>query len=157
MNKKKLIIPSVFGLTVLTAVASLGISNTFAYQGDYSQKGPDYSEERHEIMEKSFDENNYNNWKEQMTGRGRITEIVNEENFSLFAQAHKLGQEGRIAEADEIRRELGLRTSDGEKLGKGHGKSGGEGRGKGNGRNQGQNNGGNFVDKDGDGNCDNLK
>ncbi len=72
-----------------------------------------------------------------------------------------MGLEGKIAEADEIRKELGLRTSDGERMGAGYGKGDKEGRGQGQGRmnneNRGQNQGGNFVDANGDGSCDNLK
>lgn len=157
MNKKKLLIPSVIGFAALTAVVAFGANDTFAYQGDYSKQGPNYSQERHEIMEKAFEENNYDSWKEQMSGAGRVKEVVNAENFSLFAQAHKLGKEGNIAGADEIRKELGLRTSDGNSVGKGYGKGSGEGQGKGNGEGRGQNKQGNFVDSDGDGNCDNLK
>ncbi|MBT3356433.1 hypothetical protein HN784_01645 [bacterium] len=159
MNKKKLLIPSVIGLAALTAVVALGADNTLAYRGDYSKQGPNYSEERHEIMEKAFEGSDYDAWKEQMDGRGRVTEVVTEENFNRFAEAHKLGQEGKTVEADEIRKELGLRTSDGESLGRGHGKGEGkvQGNGNGNGKNRGQNNKGNFIDNDGDGNCDNLK
>lgn len=154
MNSKKIIIPSVFGLAAIAAVAFVGASDTFAYRGDSSQKGPNYTEERHEVMEKAFDENNYATWKEQMNGQGRASEVVNEENFSRFSQAHELAEEGKTAEADEIRKELGLRTSDGERTGQGRGQGKGQ---SGHGENRGQNNGGNFVDSDGDGNCDRLK
>jgi hypothetical protein len=153
---------ALIGTSALVAVILAGAySSSSAYQGDYSQKGPNYSDERHEIMEEAFENNNYNTWKDQMNDRGRVKDVVTEENFSKFAEAHRLGLEGKIAEADEIRKELGLRTSDGERMGAGYGKGDKEGRGQGQGRmnneNRGQNQGGNFVDANGDGSCDNLK
>ncbi len=155
MNSKKIIIPSIFGLAAIAVMAAAGVSDTLAYRGDFSEKGPNYSEQRHEIMENAFEENNYNAWKEQINGQGRVSDIITEENFSRFAEAHRLGEAGETAKADEIRKELGLRTSDGERMREGYGKGNGEGRGQG--ENRGQNKGGNFIDSDGDGNCDNLK
>ncbi len=155
MNNKKIIISSIFGLAVVAAMAAVGINDTFAYRGDVSEKGPNYSEQRHEVMENAFEENDYNAWKEQTSGQGRVSDVVTEENFSRFAEAHKLGEAGETEKADEIRKELGLRTSDGERMREGYGKGNGEGRGQG--ENRGQNKGGNFTDSDRDGNCENLK
>lgn len=155
-NNKKMLI----GALTLVGVASAGAySVASAYQGDYSKKGPAYSEERHTTMTEAFNNNDYNGWKTQMEGRGRVTEVVNEGNFAKFAEARKLGTAGDTAGADAIRAELGLRTSNGEKgghgYGKGQGKGNGEGRGQG--ENRGQNKGGKFVDANNDGVCDNLK
>ncbi len=135
-NKKGLSKAKLIGALVLAGVASVGAySAASAYQGDYSKKGPNFSEERHAIMEKAFNENNYNAWKAEMdknSRKGRVMEVVNEENFAKFAEARKLGQAGDKAGADAIRAELGLRTSDGKRGGHGFGK--GEGRGNGEGR-----------------------
>lgn len=155
MKKKKIIIPAVFGLAAIAAISFIGNSDVLAYRGDISQKGPNYSEQRHEVMKKAFEESDYNAWKEQMNGRGRVSDVVTQENFSRFAEAHRLGEAGETAKADEIRKELGLRTSNGERTGDGYGK--GRGMGRGNGEHRGQNNGGNFVDSNGDGKCDNLR
>ncbi len=104
MNKK-IIIGAVAlllgGLTILP-------KTIFAYQGNPAVKGPDYTAERHAIMTEAFENNDYNKWKEQMQGKGRVVEVINESNFSLFAQAHKLAEEGKIDEANKIRQELGL-------------------------------------------------
>jgi len=84
-------------------------SNTIsAYRGDSSIKGPDCTEERHQEMEQAFENNDYNAWKEQMQGKGRVTQVVNEGNFARFAEAHRLAEEGNYEEADQIRQELGL-------------------------------------------------
>jgi hypothetical protein len=131
----------------LSAIAVAGVVGAFAisqaalaYRGNPDQTGPNYSPERHAEMQKAFDNSDYNAWKEQMNGRGRVTKVINEQNFSRFAEMHKLTLEKKYDEANKIREELGL----------------GQGNGQGNGRGMGQGrNGSNFVDKNGDGVCDN--
>jgi hypothetical protein len=94
---------------ILTAVAVSAISGqVLAYMGDPNVKGPNYTPERHDAMEKAFDNNDYNAWKNLMNGRGRVTQVINASNFSKFAQAHKLAEEGKTAEAAKIRQDLGL-------------------------------------------------
>ena len=120
--------------TFALAIAAVAItSSAFAYRGDYSEQGPDYSAERHEAMEEAFVNSNYGEWLELMNGRGRVTQIINEENFAKFAEAHQLAHEGDLEGADAIREELGLRTRNGEKVGAGYGKGQGneDGSGKG--------------------------
>jgi hypothetical protein len=141
------------GLSAFT-LALVGISMASAYQGDYSKQGPNHTTEREATMTQIFNNTDYDSWKKQMEGKGRVTQVINKDNFAKFVEARKLGKEGKIAEADKIRQELGLRTSNGEKFGKGYDK-GNDQRGKG--MNRGFNNGGNYVDKNGDDTCDNLK
>lgn len=135
----------------LGAVATLGIlgavavsQGALAYRGNPDQTGPNYSPERHAEMQKAFENNNYNAWKEQMNGRGRVTQVVNEQNFSRFAEMHKLMLDKKYDEANQIRKELGLGQ------GNGQGKNGKEMK-------QGSGRGANFVDKNGDGTCDNRQ
>ena len=118
MNKKYIALGSV-GLLVGGLVLSSG--KALAYRGDPSVQGPYYSEERHEEMTKAFENNDYNAWKEQMGGRGRVSQVVNEQNFSRFAEAHKLALEGKTEEATKIRQELGLGLQDGSGKGVGGG------------------------------------
>ena len=118
MNKKYIALGSV-GLLVGGLVVSSG--KALAYRGDPSVQGPYYSEERHEEMTKAFENNDYNAWKEQMGGRGRVSQVVNEQNFSRFAEAHKLALEGKTEEATKIRQELGLGLQDGSGKGVGGG------------------------------------
>lgn len=91
--------------------------NVEAYRGDPTVKGPCYSEERHAAMEKAFANNNYDAWKNLMNGRGRVTQIINKDNFSKFAQIHKLVEQGKIEEANKIRTELGLGLRNGTGFG----------------------------------------
>jgi hypothetical protein len=108
------------GLAVLTLIMAAGITSASAYQGDYTEEGPNYTPERHEIMEIAFDNNDYNSWKDQMSDKGRVADVVNQDNFAKFAEAHRLGRTGDKAGADAIRAELGLKTSNGERMGMGY-------------------------------------
>jgi hypothetical protein len=122
LNKKQL---GMLALGVL-ALGGVGFSTAKAYQGDYSQKGPNYSEERHQLMQEAFDNNDYQAWKDLMGDRkGRVMELVdNEENFSKFAEARRLALEGKTEEAKALRAELGLRDGHGMRDGSGYGKKG---------------------------------
>lgn len=138
---KKGIALGVIGLVIagLTAYST----GALAYRGDASKTGPNYTPERHAIMEKAFEENNYDAWKEQMGDRG-ATRKITAENFNRFSEMHKLREEGKIDEANKIRKELGL--GQGNKQGKGSSQ-----------KQQGQNRGGNFVDANKDGVCDRMQ
>lgn len=118
MNKKLIKLGSV-GLVLGGVFMSTG--NVFAYRGDPSVQGPNYSAESHEAVTKAFESNDYNAWKELMNGRGRVTQIVNEQNFARFAEAHKLALEGKTDEAKKIREELGLGLQNGSACGMGGG------------------------------------
>ena len=123
MNKKILTIgAAVLGTGVLLGTAS----GVFAYRGDPSVQGPNYTPERHEAMTQAFAKNDYNAWKSQMQGKGRVTQVINEGNFARFAEMHRLNLEGKTEEAAKIRTELGLGQRDGS--GSGYGQ--GEGYGK---------------------------
>ena len=70
-------------------------------------------------MTKAFDSNDYNAWKELMGGRGRVSQVINEDNFARFAEAHRLALEGKTEEAAKIRQELGLGLQNGSGKGMG--------------------------------------
>lgn len=93
-----------------------------AYKGDPNVNGPNYTQERHAAMEKAFENNDYDSWKELMQGRGRVSQVVNKENFAKFAEAHKLAEQGKMTEATMIRKELGLGNGSGSGSGCGMGR-----------------------------------
>jgi len=130
-----------FGLMALGAAAIA--TGTYAYQANPAKVGPNYTPERHEQMLKAFESNNYAAWKAQMGDRGAARKVT-EQNFARFSEMHKLMLEGKTDEANAIRTELGL----GQKNGQGRGMMGNQ---------RGQNQGGNFVDANGDGNCDRMQ
>ncbi len=115
MNKKKIAL----SITALVLAGSVLAPAVQAYRGEVGLPGPNCTPERQELMLQAFDNNDYNAWKEQMQGKGRVTQVVNQDNFSRFAEAHKLAQEGKTDEAKAIRAELGL--DQGQKRGNGNG------------------------------------
>lgn len=126
--KNKSLLMSISALALLGVLGAITVSSASAYQGDYTKKGPNYTAERHEAMQKAFASNDYDAWKNLMQGRGRATQVINKDNFAKFAEANKLAQQGKYAEADAIRKELGLRTRDGQRVGAGNGQGMGYGR-----------------------------
>ena len=98
-------------------------SNAFAYRGDPNVQGPNYTAERHEAMTKAFDNMDYNAWKNLMSGRGRVTQVINEGNFARFTEMHKLMLDGKTDEAGKIRTELGLGLRDGSGQRSGYGRN----------------------------------
>jgi hypothetical protein len=93
-----------------------------AYRGDPSVQGPDYSAERHQAMTQAFENHDYDAWRELMQDRGRVMQVVNQDNFARFAEAHQLAQEGKLDESKQIREELGLGLRNGSGQGqKGNG------------------------------------
>ena len=137
LNKKMKFKKIMLGTVVLAILLAVGVVATAsAYQGDYSKPGPNYSSERHAAMEEAMENTDYQAWSELMSGRGRVTEVITEENFAKFVEAHQLAQAGDRDGADEIRKELGLRTRDGSRMGVGYGQRksmGAGGRGMNNG------------------------
>lgn len=126
---------SILAMVSIMAIGLLALG-AFAYRGDYSAKGPNYSEERHELMEQAFDNMDYHAWKELMTQDGRhprVVDVVTEENFATFVAAHDAGVSGDADTAAQLRAELGL--GQGRQRNMGHGPD--------------------FIDADGDGICDN--
>jgi hypothetical protein len=121
-NMKKTILT--LGLTALVIGGLFALPKAAdAYRGDPTVKGPNYTEERHDAMEKAFESNDYNAWKNLMSGRGRVTQVVNKDNFARFAQIHELIEEGKTDEADKIRTELGLGLQNGNGYGMGMGRN----------------------------------
>jgi hypothetical protein len=125
-NKNKLMMSGLMAL-----VLGLGItSNVFAYQGDFTQKGPNYNKEFESQMIEVMTQGDYEAWKklvEEKVQRGRVDEVINKDNFSKFKEAWLLAREGKIKEANLIRKELGLRTSDGQRHMDGSGRGGNRG------------------------------
>ncbi|MEA3515155.1 MAG: hypothetical protein U9R34_06765 [Nanoarchaeota archaeon] len=147
---------TIFGLLALMVVGIIASTSLVsAYRGDYSVKGPNYNEERHEAMEAAFDQPNYQEWYALMTEDGRhprVVDVVTESNFADFVKAHEAGESGDYETAASLRAELGLNNGQGPGDGTGFGQ--GMGQGKGQGQKMQQNN---FIDSDGDGNCDNIE
>ena len=106
-----------FGAVALLSVLLVS-SLAMAYQGNPGVKGPEFEEERHEAMKNAFENLDYDAWADLMEGKGRVLEIVTEDNFAKFAEMHDAKISGDIETAKEIAEELGLG------VGKGSGRRG---------------------------------
>jgi len=139
----------IIGLFAIITLALIGITGVMAYRGDFSIKSPNYNEEIHGQLETAIENNNYNEWmrireENNLPTKGKIFQVINEDNFDMFVRLHEANQNGDSETANNIRAELGL----GQGMMNRNSDSG-----------QGQNNGVKgqyFVDANNDGNCDNL-
>ena len=107
MNKK------VVGIASLVAITLLLAGTVFAYRGDPMAKGPDYAQEKCEQVEAAMESGNYAEWvrlreENNLPMHGRMFQVINEENFSLFKQLHEAREEGDTETMNQIRQELGL-------------------------------------------------
>lgn len=107
MNFKKIVL-TISGIGLLVGMSYFLAQPALAYRGDPSVQGPNCTPERHEAMIDAIENNDYQAWKDLMQGRGKISEVITEENFSRFTEMRKLRHEGKTEEADQIRAELGL-------------------------------------------------
>lgn len=123
MEGKK--IAAAIALSVLLIVGGAG-TLAFAYKGDSTVQGPNYSPDRHAAMQAAFESGNYSAWKSLMDGvKGRsgssprILSVVTEENFEEFAQAHLSGEMSDFRSAYGLSQ--GIRKRDGSGQGAGNG------------------------------------
>ena len=107
-----------FGLLAILAISAIGLAT--AYRGDYTTKGPDFSEEKHIAMQAAFESHDYSAWREIMTESGkhsRVLDVITEENFETFVLAREAGKAGDLELAAKLRSELGLHDGKGPKDG----------------------------------------
>ncbi len=153
-----------FSVLAIGLIGSVGLAS--AYQGNPDDQGPNYDAALHDLKTDAFDTNDYEAWRflmEDAPNQGRVLDVVNEENFNVFVQAHNAAMNGDMELSNELRSELGLNNGVGPADGTGY-KNGGQGQGmhKGQGLQDGQGQGMNsemqqaeFIDANGDGLCDN--
>lgn len=136
---KNKIFVGLFALFLISVVAFAGI--TYAYRGDASVKGPNYNEDVHAQLEAAMDAGDYNSWLQvrednNLPMKGRIFQVVNEDNFDRYVAMHEAMESGDTETADAIRAELGLGqgmmkrgTGVGQGTGSGAGQKMGSGQG----------------------------
>lgn len=125
MNNKRKLVIGLGAMALILGVSGIMAETAGAYKGDPKVMGPNYTAERHTAMEKAFEINDYTAWSDLMAGKGKVTQVINKDNFAKFAEAHELAEKGDIAGAAKIRAELGLGLKDGT----GPGQRNGAGRG----------------------------
>lgn len=100
-------------LALVLGATAISAGQALAYKGDATVKGPNYSTERHTAMLKAFENKDYSAWKNLMQNKGKVTQVVTEANFPKFVEAHNLALQGKKAESQKIRQELGLGLQNG--------------------------------------------
>ena len=152
-------------LSVLTVGLIATAGAVSAYQGNPDNEGPNFDADLHDLKIEAFDSYDFEVWKDLMLesgSQGRVLELVNEDNFNTFVDAHNAALAGDMDLSNELRSSIGLNNGVGPKDGSGFGNGMGEGKGQGmknsqrmSGSRQGKNSA-DFVDADGDGVCDNT-
>ena len=147
----------VAALIAVIAITGVAVSS-FASQGNFNARGHNYTPEKHKVMTQAFENEDYNAWKDargETKGRGGMTEVINEENFSKFVEMRELRLAGDNDGADAIKKELGFECGNHGNL------KGGNGGNHGNGDCQncqnGKNKNRNFTDEDNNGICDRMQ
>ena len=104
----------------LGLVAVNTLTPVFAYRGDATVKGPNYTEERHTANISAFEKGDFKAWSANMTGRG-VTRFVNESNFKEFASAHLASLKGDSTLLNAFRAKYGMGMGQGKGQGRGMG------------------------------------
>ncbi len=106
---------NIFALLALLIVGIISTGLVTAHIGDNEIKGSNYSEERHEAMTAAFESNDYLAWKTLVEERAeendrtpKVLEVINEDNFDTFVEAHNARVSGDHETAKELAEELGL-------------------------------------------------
>ena len=116
------------------------IGGVFAYSGynaDNKELNPNYSEERCEAMQNAFENLDYEAWKEimeQNPRKGKVLDVITEENFDIFVQAREARLAGDDETAKELMASLGLNQGEGPKNGHGFKNGNRQMQGAGNGK-----------------------
>ena len=105
----------VLGLAALALglVAVKSANPVLAYRGDATVKGPNYTEERHNINVTAFQKGDYKAWAANMAGKG-ATRFVNESNFKKFASAQVASQKGDNSLINAFRSKYGMGQGNGQ-------------------------------------------
>ena len=96
-------------ITSILVLAFIALGSVFAVTA-YDQSDIS-SSQNCEDMKNAFDNNNYYEWKsivEVKGSKGRVLELVNENNFELFVEAREAKLSGDLDKYNEIRSELGF-------------------------------------------------
>jgi hypothetical protein len=96
---------------VVSVAALIGLVS--AYRGDPAVQGPNYDAEVHEQLEAAIEAGDYAAWLQirqdnNLPNKGRMFQVINEDNFDRYAELHVANLAGDTAKADAIRAELGL-------------------------------------------------
>ena len=75
---------------------------------EFKGKGLKMDGEHKAQVEEAIESGDYNTFRELMGDKGRLAEVITEDNFDQFIQLHELKSEGKFEEAKELAKELDL-------------------------------------------------
>lgn len=108
-NRNSLIMGGLMALTL-----GLGVSSTVFASTDLSalsRKSSNYNQKFETQMSKVITDLDYEGWKNLVLSKtGKLDPLITKENFPKFAEAWKLAKEGKIKEANVLRKEIGLNS-----------------------------------------------
>lgn len=112
MNTQTLKRTHMLGLTGLAFTLGIGVALAASVSADTVDEVREPGRfgcdpERHEAVEAAMADG-YDAWAALMDGRGRIANVVTEDNFDTFVEMHEAMEEGDMEEAQELREDLGL-------------------------------------------------
>lgn len=107
-NRNTLIMSGLLALTL-----GLGVSGTAFAAQDFSKKSPGYSQSFESQIDQAMTNVDFEAWRQLVINKtGMIDPLITKDNFPKFVEAWKLAKEGKIKEANSIRKELDLQRSD---------------------------------------------
>lgn len=120
MNSTKKTLGGLGMLALILGVSYFSAGTASAYRGNPDTKGPNFSAQRHEAMEKAFEANDFSAWANLMPKQSKATQVINKDNFAKFKEIHDLVEKGDLAGAQKIRQELGLGLRNGQGFNRGN-------------------------------------
>ena len=99
-NRNTLIMSGLLALTL-----GLGVSGTAFASQDFSKKSPGYSQIFDSQMTDVMTRVDYEGWRQLVLNKtGKVDPLITKDNFPKFAEAWRLAKEGKIKEANTIRK-----------------------------------------------------
>jgi len=107
MNTEQTFDKRLLGFTAVALILGAGLAVAASVSADEVEKGACGPEHREAIVA-AMDDGDYEAWAELMDGRGRISEVITEDNFETFVALHEARKDGDQETVEELREELGL-------------------------------------------------
>ncbi|HIH24452.1 TPA: hypothetical protein HA251_05440 [Candidatus Woesearchaeota archaeon] len=114
MNAKTIML---WSLPILFLTGSVALAAGY-HSGGANVQGANYNAQAHEQLESAIEARDYDAWLKvrqeyNLPMRGKIFQVINKDNFGLYADLHAANEAGDLERAAAIRTELGVGTGRG--------------------------------------------
>lgn len=126
MNAKTIML---WSLPILFLTGSVALAAGY-HSGGAKEQGANYNAQAHEQLESAIEARDYDAWLKvrqeySLPMRGKVFQVINKDNFGLYADLHAANEAGDLERAAAIRTELGVGVGrDGKMMGDGTGRYG---------------------------------